>query len=195
MLPKIDLETGRAEYRGSLPKVLASFGVMAGVNPKIPNGAETARPKGKGKKCRGKGGKANADTLTAGGTEVARLYPAGKRLLKHERNLAMAHAPRCGKDVFCWGWNAQSGCGRAPNCDRKHETMGEKNLHWAVAAELIRRGGHRNRPTRIATENVDGMVDHLRGPNQRVRGKQPLVTTKAWWGKTAGSVKITANST
>ena len=65
--------------------------------------------------------------------------------------------------------------------------MSEKNLHWAVAAELIRRGGHKNRPTRITPENVDGMVDQLRESNQRVRGEQPLVGAKPWWQKTAGS--------
>ena len=102
-------------------------------------------------------------------------------MLKPERNLAMAHAPRCGKDVFRWGWNTHSGCGRSPNCDRKHETMSEQILHWAVATELIRRGGHKNRSTRIAPGNVDGMVDQLRDSNQRVYGEQPLVNTKAWW--------------
>ena len=140
VLPKIDSETGRSEYRGEMPEVLASFGAVAGGSAKIPADVATAKTMGKGKKGRGKGGKPKANTLTAGGTVVARLYPAGKRLLKPERNLAMAHAPRCGKGVFCWDWNAHSGCGRVPNCNRKHETMGEKNLRWAVDAELIRRG-------------------------------------------------------
>ena len=65
--------------------------------------------------------------------------------------------------------------------------MSEKNLHWAVAAELIRRGGHKNRPTRITPGNVDGMVDQLPESNQRVHGEQPLVGAKPWWQKTAGS--------
>ena len=54
VLPKIDLETGRAEYRGALPKVLASFGVLGGVHTKIPDGTESVKPKGKGKKGRGR---------------------------------------------------------------------------------------------------------------------------------------------
>ena len=66
--------------------------------------------------------------------------------------------------------------------------MSENNLHWAVAAELIRRGGHKNRPTRITPGNVDGMVDQLRESNHRVRGEQPLVGAKPWWQMTAGSV-------
>ena len=61
-------------------------------------------------------------------------------------------------------------------CDREHDTMSGENLHWATAAELIRRGGGRkNRPTRIIPENVDGMVDQLRESNQSVHGEQPLV--------------------
>ena len=42
VLPKIDLETGRAEYRGALPKALASFGV-SGDAPKAP-GDQTLPP-------------------------------------------------------------------------------------------------------------------------------------------------------
>ena len=80
---------------------------MACVNTKAPADAEFAKPKGKGEKGSGKGGKPNSNTLTAGGAEIARLRPADKRLLKPERNLAMANAPRCGKDVFSRGWNAQ----------------------------------------------------------------------------------------
>ena len=170
VLPKTDLETGRAEYRGALPKVLASFGAMAGMTTKPPDDTDFGKPKVKGRKCRGKGGKPNANTLTSGGTEVTRLYPAGKRLLKPERNLAMAHAPRCGKYVFFWDWNAHGGGARTPHCDRKHETMSEENLHWAIASELIRRGGHKNIPTRIAPGNVDGMVDQLRESNQKIHG-------------------------
>ena len=100
VLQKIDLGTGRAEYRVALPKVLASFVVMDGANTKIPTDTEFSKPKGTGEKGRGTGGKPNAHTLTAGGTEVTRLYPAGERLPKPERNLAMAQAPRCGKEVF-----------------------------------------------------------------------------------------------
>ena len=54
--------------------------------------------------------------------------------------------PGAGKTFFFWDWNAHGGCARTPNCDRNHEAMSEKNLHWAIAAELIRRGGRKNRP-------------------------------------------------
>ena len=95
VLPKIDLETGRSEYRGALPTVLASFGVMNSAAGKLPPEGDGVKPKGKGRK--GKGGKNPKSTTTAGVPEVVRLYPTGKRLLKPERNLAMAHAPRMGK--------------------------------------------------------------------------------------------------
>ena len=66
--------------------------------------------------------------------------------------------------------------------------MSGENLHWEVAAELIRRGGRKSRPTRITPVNVDGMVDQLPESNQRVHGEQPLVGAKPWWQKTEGSV-------
>ena len=70
-----------------------------------------AVPKIKGKpKLKTKLRKSNA--VTAGAQDVTRLYPAGKRLLKPERNLSTAHAPRDGKEVFCWDWNSHGGCVR-----------------------------------------------------------------------------------
>ena len=47
VLPKIDLETGRAEYHGALPKVLASFGLPNGGVWKPPSGNDGTKPKGK----------------------------------------------------------------------------------------------------------------------------------------------------
>ena len=68
VLPKIDLETGRAEYRGALPKALASFGVANGVLWKPPTEGDGVKPKGKGRK--GEGGKNPASTTTTGAAEV-----------------------------------------------------------------------------------------------------------------------------
>lgn len=65
--------------------------------------------------------------------------------------------------------------------------MSGKNLHSAVTAELIRRGGNKKRPARVSPENIDGVVDQLRETNQRAHGAQPLVATKALWQKTAGA--------
>ena len=48
VLPQTDLEAGISEYRVALPKVIASFGVMDGVNTKVPADAEFATPKGNG---------------------------------------------------------------------------------------------------------------------------------------------------
>ena len=73
-------------------------------------------------------------------------------------------------------------------CERKHDAMGEKNLRWAIDAEIVRRRGHRSRPVRIAHEIVDGVVGKLRDRNQRLRGEQPLIRPKDWRVKATGSV-------
>ena len=80
-LPKIDLETGRAEYRGASPKVLASFGIASviGKGDKAANGVDDPKPKGKGQRGRGRGEKAAGSTVTEGVLDAPRLYPAGKR--------------------------------------------------------------------------------------------------------------------
>lgn len=190
--PKIDLEKGRSEYRGALPKVLASFGIApSDVKHTVDVEQEAGQEKGRhGKKKKGEGGKGSSNTTTAGAQEVGRLYASGKRLPKPERNLAMAHAPRSGKDVFCWNRHRHGGCSKEDKCGRRHDAMSKKNLHWAVAAELTRRGGRRSRSARILPENFDGVVAQLRDTNQRIRGEQPLVATNSWWQKTAGSLNI-----
>ena len=127
------------------------------------------------------------NTVTAGAQDVTRLYLAGKRLLKPERNLPMAHAPRAGKGVCCWDLDSHGGCARGGKCGRKHDSMGDKNTHWAVDAEMIGRGGHVKRDARIAPGNIDGVVDQLRGSNKRTHGEHPIVPSKAWWRKTAGA--------
>lgn len=65
--------------------------------------------------------------------------------------------------------------------------MSEKNLHWAITADLTRRGERKNRNTRILPDHVDGMVAQLRETNQRVHGEQPIVANHDWWQKTAVS--------
>ena len=107
VLPKIDLGAGRAEYLGALPNVLASFGIAAvsGKGDKTANGVDDPKPKGNGKRGKGRGGRAEGITFMAGVLDAPRLYPSGKRLLKPERSLAMAHARRVGQDVFFGGWN------------------------------------------------------------------------------------------
>ena len=135
VIPKIDLGTGWAEYRGALRKVLAPFGAL---HPPPKNGADAvAAPKVKGnaKMIRlGMGAGLAQNTLKAGPQDATRLYPSGKRQLKPGRNLSMAHAPRAGKEVFCWDWNSRGGCPRGEKCERKHDSMGDKNLHCATAA-------------------------------------------------------------
>ena len=151
VLLKIDLGKWRAGHRGALPNAIASFGRLH-PPPKIGADAE-AEPKVKGKaKTKGrlrKGAGLAQNAVTDGSHDVTRLYPAGKRLLKPERNLSMAHAPRDGKEFFRWDWNSHGGCDRWRKCERKHESMSGKNLQWEVAAEMLRRGGHSNRQARV----------------------------------------------
>ena len=52
---------------------------------------------------------------------------------------------------------------------------------------MIRRGGRADRTARVLPENIDGMVDELRESTKRTHGAQPIVSSKAWWRKTAGS--------
>ena len=85
-----------------MPKVLESPGIQ---NQPKKNGIDKeAVPKVKvmaKKPTRvGKSAAITQNTVTAGDQDVTRLYPAGKRLLKPERKLSMAHAPRPGKEVL-----------------------------------------------------------------------------------------------
>ena len=97
VLPNIGLCAGRAEYLGSLQKLMASFGLSP--TPVKPPTDLEANPNGIAEaKSKLKVGKGN--TLTAGAQDAARLYPAGKRLLKPERNISMANASRAGKEFL-----------------------------------------------------------------------------------------------
>ena len=65
--------------------------------------------------------------------------------------------------------------------------MSDRNLQWAVSAEILRRGGHSNRQTRLLPGNIDGVVGQLREINKRTHGAHPLIPSNAWWRKTAGA--------
>ena len=69
--------------------------------------------------------------------------------------------------------------------------MSDKNSHRTVASETIRRGGRAKRATRIMPENIDGAVDQLRERNKRTNGGHPIIPSKAWWQKTAGTYSST----
>ena len=158
-LPKIDLGTGRAEYRSGLRKAIDSFGVAAAAGHKPTTEVETPDPKGK-EDGGGRADKQATNSLTAAGQEPARLRPAGNRWLKPERDLPMAHAPGEGINLLL-GLGRSLGCSRTDKCDRRRDAMREKNWRWAIAAELIRSGVHKSPHTRIEPENVDGAVDRL----------------------------------
>ena len=136
----IDLETGRAEYRGSLPKVLASFGAGSiGAKPSVGEEKDAPKPKGEGTKGKRKKERFGSDTTADGNPGCTRLHPAGKRMLKHKRNLAMARAPRSGEEVSCRDRNSHGGRGRADKCERRHDAMSAKKMNWSIAAEFTRR--------------------------------------------------------
>ena len=118
--PKIDLENGRAEYRGSLPEVLASFGVATN-GRMVPNGQSIPpNPKGKATKMPRK----QVSIITEGDpTHVTRLYHFGKRLLKPGRNLAMEHAPMTGKDAFFTDWNCRRGAPKGATGERNRDQI------------------------------------------------------------------------
>ena len=172
--------------------MLESFGLSAqktqscGDAEAIPWVKVTANAKTKWKK---------SNTVTAGAEDATWLCHAGKRLLKPERNLSMAHAPCAGKEVFCWDWNSQGGCIRWDKCDRKHDTVSDQNLHWAGTAAMIRRGGRRKRPVRIIPENIDGMADQLRESIKRTHGGNPLIPSNAWRPKTDGASRTSIGET
>ena len=108
VLPKTNLGAGRGEYRGSLPMALASFGMQS--QPQEIGVDAEAVPKIKGapkKKLKLR----NINKGAAGAQDVARLFPAGKRLLKPEWTY-LWFAPRVVKGVFFWGWNSHGGCVR-----------------------------------------------------------------------------------
>ena len=189
VMPKIYLETGRVEYRGLLRKASASFGLQ---NQHQKNGIDTeAVPKLKGRAEKPTRVRKNAaltqNTVTAGAQDVARVYPAGKRLLNPERNSPMAHSPRAGEEVLCLGWNSRGGCARCDKCERKHDSMRDKNTHRAVASEMISRCGHVKRDALITPENIDGAVDQLRESNKRTHGAHPIVPSQEWWQETSGA--------
>ena len=68
-------------------------------------------------------------------------------------------------------------------CDRKHDTVCDQNQHWAVAAEMVRRGGCRKRHVQISPDNIDGMADQMREGNKRTHGGNPIIPTQAWRGR------------
>ena len=105
-------------------------------------------------------------------SEKLRMYPAGNKLTKGEKNLAYAHAPRnaAGK-AFCWDFNAHGGCPYENKCYNSHELMQNRNIHWSVRAEICRRGGFRNEK-RIPPGDIDGMVRSLREANVKIEGVQ-----------------------
>ena len=68
------------------------------------------------------------------GSEVKRLYPIGKRLPAHGRNLMMQHVPKRANSgiAICLDYNAHAGCQRGIECQFARDFLDGKNMHWCV---------------------------------------------------------------
>ena len=92
-----------------------------------------------------------------------RKYPEGNRLLRAERMQAMGNTPTTvGGVLKCWDFKPNATCARWGKRPNAHGDFDAKNFHWAIACELMRRGG-RKRGKQVAEGVVDGRVQQLRG--------------------------------
>ena len=98
-----------------------------------------------------------------------RKYPAGDRLSRSGRNLAINHTPtsKGGTMYVCWDFNAHGGCRRGVSFPNVHSYLRPSGLHYTVLAELYRRGGHKSNKSCVEPQNVNGRVQELREGNVR----------------------------
>eukprot|EP00972_Heterocapsa_arctica_P061248 9030248-Heterocapsa_arctica.AAC.1 len=63
----------------------------------------------------------------------------------------------------CWEHSCHLGCKQTSSeCTRSHEIIGSSSaLHWAVQAQLLRRGGLNSLP-RVLPAEVDAKIDRMR---------------------------------
>ena len=61
-------------------------------------------------------------------------------------SLSRQHAPLDAQGKMkCWDASSHMGCKMtAAQCSRNHEIIRAKGIHWAVQAQLLRRGGIRS---------------------------------------------------
>ena len=105
-------------------------------------------------------------------TEQPRMYPAGEKLTKTERNSAISNGPRnSANKAICWDFNSHGGCRFGNKCFNAHETMLPTGLRWCVKAEMVRRGGFKQEK-RVPSNDADGMIRVLRETNLRIPGLQ-----------------------
>ena len=73
-------------------------------------------------------------------------YPAGKVLSQAGVGLSRQHAPLDAQGKMkCWDASSHMGCKMtAAQCSRSHEIIRVRGIHWAVRAQLLRRGGVRS---------------------------------------------------
>ena len=125
-----------------------------------------------------------------------RKYPARKRLLKAERANAMDNAPitTSGRGK-CWDFNSNATCVGGAKFPNAPENFNEKNLHWALSCELMRRGGGHKRGNAVDVSDVDGRVLQLREQNRREHGDQMVDGERTAGQGSALDMKSTAGIT
>ena len=98
------------------------------------------------------------------------LFPQGKKLRGGEYDASKAHAPRDGATgrPICWNFNANCGCAvRGGECENGlHRMLKRNGLHWAVHAQMARRGGFKGTPL-LTPEATDGYIQSLRDAEQK----------------------------
>ena len=84
-------------------------------------------------------------------------------LSQAEVGLSRQHAPLDAQGKMkCWDASSHMGCKMtAAQCSRSHEIISVKGFHWAVQAQLLRRGGVRSGPV-VPPNQVDAKVAALR---------------------------------
>ena len=115
-------------------------------------------------------------------------YPVGKRLRAGEFEASKQFSPKEANtgETYCWNFNANCGCSRKGNdCPFGiHQSMKRSCLHWAVRAQLARRGGLRG--SQILDEKAaEGFIHALREANVekdkgRKKGKRPHRLTEEY---------------
>ena len=108
-------------------------------------------------------GKAGEGANASGPASQLKGYPAGKVLIQAEVGLSRQHAPLDAQGKMkCWDASSHISCKMtAARCSRSHEIIRVKGIHWAVQAQLLRRGGVRSGLV-VPPNQVDAKVAALR---------------------------------
>ena len=73
---------------------------------------------------------------------------------------------------MCWGFSSKATFARGVKWNYSHQLTKSAALHWAVYAELLRRGGHRKARRAVEVKDIDGRVKQLRESNAVEMGEK-----------------------